>query len=451
MLNKTARVLCIDDEPQMLNTYRRTLRAPNLELVTAGDGATGLQKAKAATVDVVLLDLKMPGDDGLTVLQALKALEPPPDVVIVTGHGSVSAAVEAMKHGAADFIEKPFSSEQLRHRVSQLIRIRELQNENDTLTGRRNPSSLFPEIIGQSAAIADIKTTIAQLAQTDVPVMILGESGTGKELVARALHDGGPRGDKPFVVVDCGSIPESMIESELFGHRKGAFTGALSNSPGLFRSAHGGTLFLDEIAELPVSMQTRLLRSVQNGEVRPVGSAEPVQVNVRIVAATNANIHAAVAERRFREDLFYRLTAVVLHVPALRDHAEDIPELVHHFLHRLESKQNRTLQIEPDVLETLTRHHWPGNVRELENTLAGAASLSQDGVIRVDTIRLPAASFDASPVQEVRESANSLAGAKDAAVDRALAEADGNKRQAAAALGVAESTIYRNLKRRGLL
>lgn len=457
MQKQTRYVLCIDDEHQMLNTYRRTLRSPEFGVLTAANGADGVEQAAGNEVVVVVLDLKMPGDDGLTVLESLKRLTPAPAVIIVTGHGSVDTAVEAMKRGAADFIEKPFSGEQLRRRVSQLMQIRSLQDENDTLRGRRDPATLFPEIIGTSQAIVDLKTTTAQLAQTDVPVMILGESGTGKELVARALHNGGPRRDQPFIVVDCGSIPESMIESELFGYRKGAFTGAVSSSPGLFRSAHGGSLFLDEVAELPVAMQTRLLRSVQLGEVRPVGSSEPVRVDVRIVAATNADIHKAIVERQFREDLFYRLTAVVLQMPNLRDHVEDIPDLVRHFITRHERRQRRNIKVQQEVIDRLLDHHWPGNVRELENTIAGAVALSRDGILRADDLAFPMSlspTTSETPEAENRvetETAASLVGAKDAAVDRALAEAGGSKRKAAAALGVAESTIYRNLKRRGLL
>jgi DNA-binding NtrC family response regulator len=430
----------------MLETYRRILRTRAGRIILAENGREGLKQASRHDVDVVLLDLRMPGENGMDILYELKRLPHPPEVIIITGHGSVTEAVDAMKRGAADFIEKPFSPIQLTKRIEPLLRIRELEAENEFLRNPADPDALFPDIIGSSEVMRGVKSTIIQLAGADVTVTITGESGTGKELVARALHVAGPRRDKPFIAVDCGALPESMVESELFGYQKGAFTGAHQASPGLFRSADGGTLFFDEIGELPPSMQTRLLRSLQNREVRPIGSAHPVPVDVRVITATNMDLRQAVTTGTFREDLFYRLTAVILRLPPLREHRDDIPELADHILRRYTANDGKPYELSPAAMDALKQYPWPGNVRELENILSGACALSSRNAIDRDDLRIPVV-----PADTDGDGFSGLSSAKDKAIDEAMAASGGNKRQAAELLGIAESTVYRNLKRRNLL
>ncbi|MFP4152692.1 MAG: sigma-54-dependent transcriptional regulator [Alkalispirochaeta sp.] len=475
----TATVLCIDDEREMLNAYRRTLRSFVSTVLLATTADEGLALLRSNAVDIVILDLRMPGRNGLEALPEITDTPNAPAVIIATGHGSVVDAVEAMKLGAADFIEKPFTPARLYERIEPLLHRQRAGSTDATVPTRSVADDLFPEIIGVSGKIRDLKRTVAKLASTNVTVTILGESGTGKELIARALHEGSARRDRPYIVVDCGSLPETMIESELFGYRKGAFTGAHESAPGLFRSADGGTIFLDEIAELPLPMQTRLLRSVQNREIRPVGSHQPIKIDVRIIAATNRNLRDAVAAGTFREDLYFRLTAVVLNAPPLRERPEDVAPLAEHFLRQF--SRGISFHLQPAAVRRLEQHTWPGNVRELENVIHRAIALSHDGIIRAEDLKLEDAEIEPAAQQEARRTEvvqgeatgppgevsapappehrippdrrdpTTLVNAKDAAIDSALEQTGGNRRQAARILGVAESTIYRNLKRRGLL
>jgi len=444
-------VLCIDDDAEMLEAYRRILHKYVDRLLLVSDPREGHRVAASESVDIVILDLRMPEEDGLTTLGKIRSLENPPEVIMATGRGGVSDAVEAMKLGAADFIEKPFSPIQLRQRLAPFLKVHDLELENRTLRETGDPAiDAVPGILGFSAPMRELKTTIVQLARTDVTVTITGESGTGKELVARGLHRAGPRAAKPFVVVDCGALPATMIESELFGHVKGAFTGAHHDSPGLFRAAEGGTLMIDEVGELPLPLQTRLLRSIQEREVRPVGASVPVPVNVRIVAATNRNLREAVEAGTFREDLYYRLASVTVRVPALRDHRGDIPVIAHHFASTHTSADGGPMRLSDDAVAVLSAYDWPGNVRELEHVIAGAAALSVDSTITDDVLQRVLPALASAPTQPQDEGFG-LRDAKDAAIDDALLQTDGNRRRAAQILGVAESTIYRNLKRRNLL
>lgn len=439
-------LLCIDDDERMLQFYTRMLRQQVTDIICTTSGREGVNLARERKAGVVLLDLRIPDLDGLSVLKELKELPSPPEVILITGHGTVQTAVEAMKLGAVDFLEKPFETVQLQRRVEPLLKIRALEAENRALKNIEEPESLFPNLLGSSPIIRELKNTLFRLAQSDVPVTITGESGTGKELIARGLHEAGPRRESPFVVVDCGALPESMIESELFGHEKGAFTGADRGSQGLFRAADGGTLFLDEIGELPPLMQTRLLRAVQYQEIRPLGSTRSYRVDVRIVTATNSDLAASVREGSFREDLYHRITGVVVRAPALREHPEDIAEIAEGILKRHENDEHRRYRISEDALALLRNQRWSGNVRELENVLHGTIALLSGEIIDAAALKLREP-FDTG-VPTNAGAPKAFAETKEQAIDRALKASNGNKRRAAELLGVAESTIYRNLKRR---
>jgi len=442
MTRRDAAILCIDDEREMLETLRRLLRPRVQHIYTARSGWEGIEILRRNHVDLVLLDLRMPHEDGLATLRNIRRLPDPPRVVLMTGQGTVGDAVTAMRLDAVDIVEKPFSGEEVWDRLEPLVTASLIDRvASDRETADPVDIDPYPEIVGSSAVMRDLKATIYQLSRTGATVYVSGETGSGKELVARALHATSPRGEAPFIAVDCGSLPESMIESELFGHEKSAFTGADRAHEGLFRAADGGTLFLDEVGELSRTMQVRLLRVLQEREVRPVGAIRPIPVDIRVIAASNVDLLRAVEEGFFREDLYYRLSSVVIHVPPLREHPEDIPEIIHALLRRNSDNPGRDVIFSPEAFRYLMAHAWPGNVRELENVLRRTLALTTHDYIELSDMKpgtIPA-STGSSPT---------WLSAKDRAIDRALEATGGNKKEAARLLGVAESTVHRNLKRR---
>ena len=352
------------------------------EVLLAANGPAGLKMAEQEGPDLVFLDIKMPQMDGLEVLKRLKAEEPAPPVVILSGHGTVKTAVEAVKLGAFDYVEKPFEDKAIRRIVTKAVAHFEAaavhaRPADDTQNGRFG-------LIGTGAAMQEIFNIIDRVADTPSTVLITGESGTGKELVAKALHSQSSRHDQSFIKINCAAIPETLIESELFGHEKGAFTGAVSSKPGRFELADKGTLLLDEIGEIPGPMQVKLLRALQESEFERVGGIKTIHVDVRLVAATNADLSRATEEGRFREDLYYRLNVVPIRIPSLRERQEDIPLLVSHFLKRFNEKLGKNLDaLAPDALERLRRHTWPGNIRELENLLERTVLFCDHPIIQV--------------------------------------------------------------------
>ena len=365
----------------MRKTYADGLRLLGYEVLQASNGQAALEKVRTEAIDAVVLDLHMPGMDGLACLKQLKEERNEIEVLIVTGFGTIASAVEAMRLGAYDYIAKPFSFEELDQRLKRCVQARDLRRENVHLRGLLREKYHYENLVGKSVAMQRVFATIRQVAQSRSTVLLQGKSGTGKELVARAIHFNSLVAAGPMITVDCGAIAPSVIESELFGHVKGAFTGAHQAKEGLFRIARGGTLFFDEIGELPLEMQTKLLRALQEREIRPVGSDRSVPVDVRVVAATHRDLAAAVKEGKFREDLFYRLNVITIYVPPLSERREDIPLLLAHFL-RKHTRPDRVIErVEAQAMRALISYDWPGNVRELENTVERALALGQGPVI----------------------------------------------------------------------
>ena len=379
------RLLVVDDEQSMREWLTIALSQDGFEVESAGSGEDALKVLERTPIDLALVDLRMPGLDGLETLRRIKQLEESVSVVIMTAYATAETAVQALKEGAYDYIIKPFKVDELRHLVQNALERRRLKAENDRLRGLIQ--GRFGSLVGRSANMQEVFATIARLGDSKATVLITGESGTGKELVAKAIHVNSSRKDRAFVAVNCGAIPQELMESELFGHVKGAFTGAVASKQGLFEVADAGTLFLDEVTELPLHLQVKLLRVLEDPGIRPVGGVKPVRVDVRIVAATNRDLVQAVAGKAFREDLFYRLNVISLHIPPLRDRREDIPVLVRHFLDKFAGASGvAPKDMSADALAVLERYAWPGNVRELENVIERAVTLERDSVIRADSL-----------------------------------------------------------------
>lgn len=443
----TFTLLLVDDDPRALSGLKRLFHKDGYRLITAGSGTEAIALVKSASVHAALIDYQMPGMDGLELLRRLLRKDPQMQVIMLTGQGKIETAVAAMKAGAADFLEKPFQPEALRVRIRQLVQIWRLRSENNLLKCRDENPAGFHRLIGRTPTMRAVKQTITRAALSEATTLIYGETGTGKELVARAMHHQSPRSTQPFVPVDCGAISENLVESELFGHVKGAFTGAHQSSLGVVRSAHGGTLFLDEIGELPLSTQAKFLRTLQENAVRPVGSNRTVAVDIRIVGATRRDLATEVQGGRFREDLFYRLSVVPITLPPLRERADDIPLLAAHFAAKFSAGFASPKPIRDDAMACLMAYHWPGNVRELENAIRRALALGQDETITPgdlpETITGNAAAPSPSPASPLDDS---LAAYEKTALQNALCKSGGNRKAAARILGIGEATLYRKLK-----
>jgi DNA-binding NtrC family response regulator len=440
------RVLFVDDDDTLRRVLTRELEERGFA-VTSRPSAEGLERAlEEDPPDVVLLDLRLPGADGLSALRALRERDPDAQVVVLTGHGSIEHAVEAMRQGAHDFLTKPVRLDVLEQTLERAAQMRRLVQSNVRLK-RAVRGTSAATLLGECAAMVELREQIARIAPSEGAVLIEGEHGTGKELVARALHEAGPRAEQAFVVVNCGAIPDSLVESELFGHEKGAFTGAMRTRVGLFEAAHEGTLFLDEVGELPRAVQPALLRALQFGEVRPVGSERTRRVDVRVVAATNRDLFAMTEEGAFREDLYYRLATLVIQVPPLRRRPGDVRLLARLLVERAASRAGRELVLDEGALRRLEAHSWPGNVRELENAaerlaiLCAGPSVSEEDVERyVLRGRTAAGELPTLDLEELERRA----------VELAMKRHAGDKRAAAAELGIALKTLYNKLDRYGL-
>ena len=381
------RVLVVDDEKSMRELLAITLERQGYEVSVAEDGEVAIQAVRRDGFDVIITDLRMPNADGLQVLRAAKEHTPETVVIVITAVGSTETAVEAMKLGAYDYITKPFKLDEIHVIIRRALERKRLRDENLYLRKQLETQHRFDNIGGKSARMAEIFETIRKIADSPSTVMVSGESGTGKELVARAIHFNSQRRTKPFVSVNCGAIPEALMESELFGHVKGAFTGAVANKVGLFSAAEAGTLFLDEITEIPTLLQVKLLRAIQEREVRRVGDTRDLRVDVRLIAASNRELEQAVSEGVLREDLFYRLNVIPIHLPPLRERREDIALLVAHFLQKFGRQLNKDVRgVTPEALAILERYHWPGNIRELENVLERAIVLGGGEVLGADAL-----------------------------------------------------------------
>ena len=442
-------VLLIDDEPLLLRSLRRILEPEGHRVELAESAAAAAPLLADPALDVVLLDLFLGETSGLALLEELKRERPEVEVIVMTGHASIESAVRCIRRGAFDYLAKPFEDAfRVRTLVRKALERRRLVTRTRQLEEELRGRAGAAELVGSSPSMRALGRTIAALRHNESHVRIQGESGSGKELVARALHAASPRAAGPFVPVDCGARPETIIESELFGHERGAFTGALG-APGLFRMATHGTLFLDEIGELPLAVQAKLLRALQHKEIRPVGSAASVPVDIRVISATHRDLAAMVGEGRFRADLFYRLDVVRVEIPPLRDRREDIPLLVHHFLRKHGGAAPRVHGIEDGALERLCEAEWPGNVRELENAIESALALAPGPLLRaadfaVARRRAPAA---AAPPADLPLSLDAY---ERCALERALRETGGDASAAARLLGIGRSTFYRRLAHHGI-
>jgi two-component system, NtrC family, response regulator AtoC len=444
------RLLVVDDEQSIRRLCMTIGTTLGFVCAEAESAEIALSRMDTETPDLLLTDLKLPTKSGVELLRQTKTLLPHTEVAIMTGHGSIESAVDAMKLGAYDYIEKPFRVEKMRLLLQRMAEKVRLVTENEFLRERVNTEENLDGIIGTSANIQDVLRMVGRLKDTRTPVLICGESGTGKELVARAIHFRGALAQAPFLAVDCGSLVPTLMESELFGYEKGAFTGAIKSKAGLFQAADGGTIFLDEIGELPLEMQAKLLRVLQEKEVRPVGSNEKVSIDVRVIAATNRDLEEAYRAGTFRKDLYFRLNVVTVQLPSLRERRSDIPMLTHHFLGRY--AQGAQTQVSAAAMKSLLQYDWPGNVRELENCVARAVALG-DGKL-IDVADLPPAIRTEQPDLPGHQSADAaslsttaLAEMERMTILRVFEQANGDKVLTGKMLGISRATLYRKLKR----
>jgi two-component system response regulator HydG len=442
-------VLVVDDQRNMRVTTAIVLRQAGFEVAEADGGAEALEKLAAESYDVVLTDLRMGAVDGLEVLRGALEASPSTQVIVMTAFGSIESAVEAVRRGAYDYLAKPFQSDELRVRVQKALEKRRLLGEVSLLAGDFRSRYGLENVVGRSPALREVLDRAIRVAATDATVLLTGESGTGKELVARAIHAGSRRSAHPFVPVNCAAITETLLESELFGHARGAFTGAVRARRGLFEEASGGTLFIDEIGETSPGFQAKLLRALQEGEVRRVGESTAIQVDVRVIAATNQDLQRAIAAKRFREDLFYRLNVVPLRIPPLRERREDIPLLARHFLERLNRRGGDSRRWTVEALARMLEHDWPGNVRELENVVEQAAALSDGREIQASDVSFGHDARNASSGAGVTL-ADAVAAAERRAIEAALVRCGGDQARVARELGVSATTLWRKMKRLGV-
>lgn len=453
------RILIVEDEPDLSDVFVEVLTMEGYDVSTAANGGIAMQMLAENSYDLVLTDLYLPKVDGFQVLSHLQRVSPTTSAIVMTGHGSIESAVEAMKKGAVDYITKPVAFDQLRIIVKKALDLQRLQRENQLLRQQLKSKYHFANIIGTSAAMQRVFDMITKVSDAESTVLILGESGTGKELVARAIHFHSRRAEKPFVPVNCGAIPESLLESELFGHERGAFTGAARTRMGRFELAHGGTIFLDEVGDMSPALQVKLLRVLQEQSFERVGGTKSVRVDVRILAATNRDLEEAIAKNEFREDLYYRLSVIPLTLPPLRERPDDIPLLLQHFMDQFNRLRKRKLQgFAPRALQMLSHYHWPGNVRELENLVDRLVVLKGHGMIEPedlpDKMRAALPTVAAVATMDLPEEGFCLDAAVRAferdLITKALRKADGVKNRAAQILGIKRTTLIEKLKRHSL-
>lgn len=441
-------ILIAEDEDLMRAILTRLLEDAGYRVIAVSNAEEALERFAAEDISVTLTDIRMTGMDGLALLDHIKNIDAEALVIVMTAYSSVDSAVAALRKGAYDYITKPFVNEDLLQSIKNALRQRELFRENRSLRRELDRRYSFSEIIGTSPALHSVFRLVEKVAATNTNILIQGESGTGKELIARAIHHNSPRAERPFVAVNCGAIPETLLESELFGHTKGAFTGAVTNKLGLFRSAEGGTVFLDEVGEISGAMQVRLLRALQEHEVVPLGSSAPVSFDARIISATNRELEKEVSEGRFREDLFYRLNVIEIYLPPLRERREDIPLLARSFITRTAHGQQRDEKpIAAAAMSALINYSWPGNVRELQNAIERAFTLSNE---EIDLDSLPPRLRDAASATPMRDPDGlrpTLEEVERRHIFETLSSVNQDKARAANILGIDLSTLYRKLKR----
>ncbi len=448
-------LLIVDDERTIRDGCREVAQSLGFTTYVAENTEHALRVIESASIDVLLLDLRLPGSSGLEILRDVKRRRPETVVVVITGYATVQSAVQAMKHGAYDYVTKPFNLEELRLLLERVVGHLQLTSENRLLREQIKSKQGFGAIVGRSPEMEKLYRIISKASHSTHPVLILGESGTGKELVARSIHFSGPFHDKPFIPVDCGSLVPTLIESELFGYVKGAFTGAVRSKDGLLTIAEGGTIFLDEIGELPVDLQAKLLRALQEKEIRPVGGTKAVPINVRILAATNKDLEQCVAQGSFRRDLYFRLNVLTLRIPPLRDRKQDIPLLTGHFMERMAKATGVQRNISDETLKLLLAYDWPGNIRELENCLERACALTSGPTVHVSDLPTSIQTWKAqtqpsiSAAEDLGARVMTLAEIEKSAILQTIDQLHGDKLEAAKLLGIGKTTLYRTLKEYG--
>jgi two-component system response regulator HydG len=439
-------ILVADDDTNTVTSLEEALVGEGFKVLRASNGTEGIELVRTAGPDLILTDLMMPGMDGLVFLKTVKKINPYLPVIIITGHGSVETAVVALKEGAFDYLSKPIRMKEVLRQVSRAFEVQALQLENVNLKKRLRRMSVPQEVVGKSPAFSRVVEVVRQVAPTKSTVLLSGESGTGKEVVTNLIHGMSARSDEPLVKVNCAAIPETLLEAELFGYEKGSFTGATHQKIGQFETAHGGTIFLDEVADMSLTLQAKLLRCLQEGELKRVGGTETISIDVRLVAATNQNLLDAIAEKRFREDLYYRLNVISIHLPPLRERQDDIPLLAGFFIKKYASENKKKISgISQDCLDTLTSYHWPGNIRELENVVEQMVVMTRDQLLRKDG--LPSKLRGGSERRDtlILPLGSSMEAIETAAIQETLAMTGGNKEEAAAILGIHVATLYRKL------
>ena len=455
----THNVLVVDDEPKLCDLLASALSQNGISVFTAGNGLHALKVLEVEDIDLVISDWRMPGMDGPQLLAEIKSRFPQLPVIVMTAYSTVKNAVQSMRNGAFDYIAKPFDIDELDITVSKALQFRDILKDNQRMRAELDEHQQIDSLIGDSPSFRRVLQAIDSVRESNATILLTGESGTGKEMVARAIHKHGNRADKPFVAVNCAAIPEGLLESEMFGHRKGAFTGAVTDRIGRFQQADKGTLFLDEIGEMPLALQAKILRALQERVIEPVGDPRERKVDVRVIAATNKNLLDAVANKEFREDLYYRLNVFPIPLPALRERVEDIAPLARHFAHSLGAAAGKRITgFSPQALQAMAHYSWPGNIRELQNCVERATIVASGAVIEDDD--LPAYLFASSPAGSgaiLSEGASvppdldaALAEVEKAYILAALAQSNGVQAAAAQLIGISERSFWYRLKKLGI-
>ncbi len=453
-MNKNYSVLVVDDEPGMREFLEIMLTKEGYEVSIASNGEEAIEKIGKESFDLAIVDIQMPGINGIEVLRNTREKNYNTTIIMITAFASHESAIEAMKLGAYDYITKPFKIDEIKLVIKKSLDKNVLEKENTRLKKELDTKYGFENFIGSSNSIQQIFSLINRVSELNVNVLISGESGTGKELVARAVHYSGSRKDGPFIPVNCGAIPETLIESEFFGHSKGAFTGATRDKKGLFEEANGGTIFLDEIGDLPIHLQVKLLRVLEEKKVRPLGKTESVSIDVRIISATNKNLEQEIMDNKFREDLYYRLNVIKVAMPPLRERKDDIPMLAHHFLHKFATEMDKKITgISNEALEELEKYHYPGNIRELENIIARCVALETNEIIKKDSLpklNTEGDYIDLTDTLNAKDSIDLVLGdVEKQIIENALKSSRGNKSETAKMLGITlRSLRYRLAKHR---
>ncbi len=442
------KILVVDDERNLVEVIQMGLEAAGYEVVAAYDEKGAIEKVKDQVIDLSILDLQLVNKDGISLMEDLHLIIPQMPVIILTGHGSIESAVKAMKQGAYSYLTKPFESQALLFEIQKAMENRRLSSEIERLKGLLETRYSFSNIIARSSKMQNILEAISRIAKTDSTVLLLGESGTGKDLIAKTIHLASDRKNKPFVAINCAALPEPLLESNLFGHEKGAFSGAIREAKGLFLQAHGGTIFLDEIADMPLSIQAKILRVLQERQVRPIGSEKLIEVDVRIIVATNKNLEDQMKRGFFREDLYYRVHVIPLHIPPLRERKEDIPPLAEHFIEKARLQMKKEIKgLTPQAMQKLMLYDWPGNVRELENTIEYAAAMTDKEFISADLILQTKGVETQEPIKPLKEARDAF---EKSYLIYLLELCKGNVSEAAKCAGKYRADFYDLLKKHSL-